>query len=609
MKRTISVALIFMAGFFVGFFAFPANHPGDSLADDLKAAIASNQSTAASESTLSASASTPSAAEYIESQLAQFDRVLYVFKDNVDGANHFPSKAFIGYRYDHIPVTRDDAVGLDGTTGILATIDLSKNEWGGYMFANGVLNPGDRLPSPDFGKSEAGLNLTGAEKLTFYAKGQTGDEVVEFFVAGLGHSETGSTRYADTARKRSLGQVRLSSDWKQYTINLASLDLSRIGCGFGWVARQASNNKAPITFFLDDIRYEFKEPRPGPYFLASYAPAAPGTDQAIINNFAYLYDNAAAVLALSYAGKHERARQLAEAIVYAVNNDRYFSDGRIRNAYMSGDPRSFPGWKSPKGKEFARSPGFYDYKTAMFYEDASAMSTSTGNCAWAMLALMEVYSEAPSHKEFLEATLRLADFVLTLGTEVGFTGGYEGFDSEQVKVSYKSTEHNADLVAAFGRLAKLTNQAKYAEASAKAKAFVLSMYDSEKGLFYTGTGPDGLTPNRTVIPLDAQTWTLSVLGHEFKDTGKVLAYLEEHLAVDGGYDFDADSKDGVWNEGTAQVGVLYRLVGDNKNAERILKYLNAHRLPDGSVTSADRNVVSKGFIFSNMVTPWNYYNR
>jgi hypothetical protein len=48
----------------------------------------------------------------------------------------------------------------------------------------------------------------------------------------------------------------------------------------------------------------------------------------------------------------------------------------------------------------------------------------------------------------------MGDFILTLGDERdGFTAGYEGREGRQTKATYKSTEHNIDLVSAFAWLA------------------------------------------------------------------------------------------------------------------------------------------------------------
>lgn len=58
--------------------------------------------------------------------------------------------------------------------------------------------------------------------------------------------------YNDTVMKE-LSEVKLSEEWKQYSINLKGEDLSQIKTPFWW--RLASPG-LPVTFYLDDIQFE-----------------------------------------------------------------------------------------------------------------------------------------------------------------------------------------------------------------------------------------------------------------------------------------------------------------------------------------------------------------
>lgn len=58
------------------------------------------------------------------------------------------------------------------------------------------------------------------------------------------------------------------------------------------------------------------------------------------SEYAYLYDNALAVIIMSRAGEQSTAEMIADAIVFAQSHDRTFKDGRLRNVYIAGDPRS-----------------------------------------------------------------------------------------------------------------------------------------------------------------------------------------------------------------------------------------------------------------------------
>jgi hypothetical protein len=102
-------------------------------------------------------------------------------------------------------------------------------------------------PANDWGDRPGGWNLTGAKKLVFWARGANGDETVSFEFGLLGADK----RFADSGRGK-LGPIVLSGDWKEYAIDLAGQDLSRIKTGFAFVV--AGQGK-PIQFFLDDIQF------------------------------------------------------------------------------------------------------------------------------------------------------------------------------------------------------------------------------------------------------------------------------------------------------------------------------------------------------------------
>jgi hypothetical protein len=561
------------------------------------------------------------AATWLTGELMACDDVLYVYKDFADGANRYTQKSWMGDDSADVPEMDEASQGYGGSTGIKATINLARHTWGGYYFQTGILAAGSTQPQNDFGSVDGGEDLTGATRLTFYARGAEGGEVVQFFVGGLGIDGAARAQYADSTNQISSGFITLSDQWQRYEIALDGADLSRIAGGFGWVAANNANpSRVEVAFYLDEIRFEFApaSSRRTPILLASYEPAAPGTDAGVINNFAYTYDNAVTLIALARAGQTERALQIADALVYCIDNDRYFSDGRLRNAYINGDVRSFNGWLSPRGQQFARLPGFWDLDDKQWYEDYYAVSTSTGNCAWAILALCEAYRVAPEHPEYLQSAKRLGDFVLTLATSSGaggFTAGFEGWEGEQVQVGYKSTEHNIDLVAAYRQLAELSDgqqAAAYMEASEQALTFVLAMYDAKQGCFYTGTGDDGVTPNTDVLPLDCQTWAVLALGDSLPASSAqaVMAYAQQNMATsDGlGYDFNTD-QDGVWYEGTAQAALAWQALGDEESYQAILNYLNQSTHSDGSITAANHDGTTTGFTVSGLDIPWLYDQR
>ena len=344
-------------------------------------------------------------------------------------------------------------------------------------------------------------------------------------------------------------------------------------------------------------------------FIASEAQREKASD------YAFLYDNALAAVVLSRAGAQSHAEIIADAIVFAQTHDRTFHDGRLRNTYNSGDPVSDSGRSIAAGKVTIRIPGFW--QNGRWQEDAYTVSTSTGNMAWAILALCSAAKNAPEEKraEYLEAAVRAADFVLTLRSENGgFTAGYEGWDDAQTKATYKSTEHNIDLYCAFTLLSDslaATEQeraAEYGDAAQYAKAFVFSMYDPKLHCFYTGTEADGKTVSDGVIPLDTNSLAVLAFGSELTDAEQVLSFVEERMTVGYGFDFSAGDLDGIWNEGTAQMAVCYLLLGDTEKYDRLMAYLDTQTEKDGSISAADKDDLSTGFVISGSDMLWVYHH-
>ncbi|MDD5073442.1 MAG: carbohydrate binding domain-containing protein [Candidatus Omnitrophica bacterium] len=121
------------------------------------------------------------------------------------------------------------------------TYDISKdakNGWAGVYW---------QYPANNWG-TKSGLDLTGHKKLTFWAKGETGKEVINIIAGGI------KGQVPDSFVKELKG-TKLSSGWKQYTIDLSGRDLSNVSGGFCWTA-DSKLNKGAVTFYFDDILYE-----------------------------------------------------------------------------------------------------------------------------------------------------------------------------------------------------------------------------------------------------------------------------------------------------------------------------------------------------------------
>lgn len=115
--------------------------------------------------------------------------------------------------------------------------------WGGVVWQS---------PAQDWGDQRGGYDLTGAKRLVFSARGESGGEEVSFGFGLIGREK----RYFDTAH-RAKDKVKLTTEWQRFEISLSDLkgteNLTRIKTGFMWSL--ASSGK-PVVFYLDDIRWE-----------------------------------------------------------------------------------------------------------------------------------------------------------------------------------------------------------------------------------------------------------------------------------------------------------------------------------------------------------------
>ncbi|MCK9574042.1 MAG: hypothetical protein M0R20_06590, partial [Candidatus Omnitrophica bacterium] len=104
-------------------------------------------------------------------------------------------------------------------------------------------------PVNNWGDIDAGYNLSKASKLTFWAKGAKGGELIDDFkVGGIGG------KFADSDSVGT-GMVTLNKEWTKYTIDLTGKNISNIIGGFCWVANM-DNNPGGIEFYLDEIKFE-----------------------------------------------------------------------------------------------------------------------------------------------------------------------------------------------------------------------------------------------------------------------------------------------------------------------------------------------------------------
>jgi hypothetical protein len=163
----------------------------------------------------------------------------FVVYDEADRAN--PTYVPSGYMGTTAAIKVDEKCTVRPHSGktCMEVRYTAPDNWGGVVWQS---------PANDWGAMPGGRNLTGAKRLTFWARGEKGGEVVNFLCGVLGRDKA----YFDTVQEK-LDKVALTADWKEYVIDLKGKDLSRIKTAFGW---SLAASGAPVTFYLDDIRYE-----------------------------------------------------------------------------------------------------------------------------------------------------------------------------------------------------------------------------------------------------------------------------------------------------------------------------------------------------------------
>ncbi len=166
-----------------------------------------------------------------------------VYTDGKSPDNHFVPSGWMG---DYGDIQFNDKYLVNphsGSTSIQVAYNSKASQgarWSGIYWQN---------PPNNWGTRPGGYDLTGATKLTFWARGEKGGERIEEFKLG---GITGEYADSDVA---GIGPVVLTTEWQKFTIDLEGKDLSSISGGFCW-ATNLDVNPEGATFYLDDIRYE-----------------------------------------------------------------------------------------------------------------------------------------------------------------------------------------------------------------------------------------------------------------------------------------------------------------------------------------------------------------
>ncbi len=346
--------------------------------------------------------------------------------------------------------------------------------------------------------------------------------------------------------------------------------ISRRTLTAGLALLPATAPSALASDYLGAIRRTMAALPSGPVLLPSYIvnTGAAATDFDLTQaNAAYVYDNALAGLALLAGGEPTAACRIGAALEIAQTHDRFWTDGRLRNAYQAG------AMTTP-----ARLPGWWDRQASQWREDPYQAGTATGPLAWAMLLWIALGQTAPAQ--------RAADWIIAnLSAPQGFYGGFYGFEPHPLKQLWQSTEQNIDVYAAFAKLRL--------PAAASAKTFVVSRCR-------TGVFEAGLTPGGAANPLlaaDAGIWPyLAGIG----TAASALAAIQK-LQHGNGIGFSAASH-GIWLEGTAFAALaLHR--AQHPLATNFTSTIAANTAPNGYVYATAAPTLATGLTTGPSLIP------
>jgi hypothetical protein len=399
------------------------------------------------------------------------------------------------------------------------------------------------------------------------------------------------------------------------------------GKGHGHDRDDGSRSLRRAHDFLDVMTNAYPDVNPGPRLAQSYA------DQLGLFSTAFVYDVALTICASVTGGHLDRARLLADGLVFAQEHDPAHDDGRLRQGYNTGPYTFYDGNPQPYGLELPDG-------TANIGWQFGFLGTAVGDMAWPGIALLHTYA-ATGVRRYRDAAVRIGEWILATTWSEKTLGGFSfGVDGGNNPVPNGSTEHNVDCVAFFRMLRALAGGRRWADAAEHAREFVDRMWERRGGYYYTGTN-DGVAINPDPLPLDPQTWGWLALRSDrnaraldwaasdlaARDVaGRGLSELPAGVTISGvtfssaslvssaSYNGRPVHPDGVWLEGTAQLACALvdrgRGRGDERRADDLLAQVRRAQdevgagqtvggtpLPDRSGVVAASSLIDSGFGF------------
>lgn len=140
---------------------------------------------------------------------------------------------YVGYK------RRPGSINNKGTTVIQLSYRKGPKGWAGIYW---------QFPDGNWGR-QPGRNLIGAKKITFFAKGERGGEIVEFKSGGIRGQHKDSYEV-------SLGKIVLSQQWSQYSLDLSKSDLLSVIGAFAWVISATDNQAGEVITYIAELTIE-----------------------------------------------------------------------------------------------------------------------------------------------------------------------------------------------------------------------------------------------------------------------------------------------------------------------------------------------------------------
>jgi hypothetical protein len=167
----------------------------------------------------------------------------------IDVVKHYTATGWMGdgtngTKYVQIDEVCKSNVRPNRQTCVKIAYSVGPATWAGMYWQNKPDNWGDK-PGDDF-------SARSFKKVSFWAKGEKGDEVVEFKCGGI--SADGKSN--KDSFEATTGTITLEKNWKRYEINIEGLSLSSVIGVFCWSASETFNPTGLTTFYLDEIQYE-----------------------------------------------------------------------------------------------------------------------------------------------------------------------------------------------------------------------------------------------------------------------------------------------------------------------------------------------------------------